>query len=262
MLLEVRELSKSYPQAGLPQPVAALEKISFSLAENELICILGPSGCGKSSLLNLIAGFIQPDHGMIRFDGGPINGPGPERGVVFQEPTLFPWLNIRHNIELGLKAAGAGNSEQQRKVSESLELVGLHCSQNAYPHQLSGGMKQRVALARVLALEPRLLLMDEPFSALDAETREHLQDKLLKVCAARRQSVLFVTHSIEEAAYLADRVIVMGTPPASLHTELRIHREKNRERSGKNLSLNVLRLRTVLKELSRCVPETENREAI
>ena len=253
MLIQVADVSKVYPQqqAGL---APAIENISFSIAAGEFVCVLGPSGCGKSTLLNLIAGFIQPDRGRIDFAGQPVRTPSPERGVVFQEATLFPWLNIRQNIELGLKAAGIQRARHQEIVADSLAQVDLDCSWEAYPHQLSGGMKQRVALARVLALKPRLLLMDEPFSALDAETREHLQDQLLKICN-QQQTVLFVTHSVEEAAYLADRVIIMGPPPASLYNEVSIPRNQPRSRTAKELSMIIFRLRTTLKELARFVPE-------
>ena len=255
MMINVARVSKSYPQAHQASPSTAIENISFAIREGEFVCILGPSGCGKSTLLNLIAGFIPPDRGTIEFSGREISGPGPERGVVFQEPTLFPWLNIRRNIELGLKATLVDKSRRQHLIDDSLALVDLHCCQQSYPHQLSGGMKQRIALARVLALEPQLLLMDEPFSALDAETRERLQDQLLAICSQRRQTVLFVTHSVEEAAYLADRVIIMGPPPASLYNEVSIHRRQPRKRSAKELTMTMLRLRTLLKELSRNVPE-------
>ncbi|WP_029913932.1 ABC transporter ATP-binding protein [Pelobacter seleniigenes] len=254
MLIEVADVSKAYPQQQA-SPAPAIENISFSIAAGEFVCILGPSGCGKSTLLNLIAGFIQPDRGRINFAGQPVRTPGPERGVVFQEATLFPWLNIRQNIELGLKAAGIPRARHQQIVADSLAQVDLNCSGEAYPHQLSGGMKQRVALARVLALKPRLLLMDEPFSALDAETREHLQDQLLQICANQQQTVLFVTHSVEEAAYLADRVIIMAQPPASLYSEVSIPRDQPRSRTAKELSMTILRLRTTLKELARFVPE-------
>ena len=257
MLIKVANVSKSYPQPLLATPPAAIENISFTIEEGEFVCILGPSGCGKSTLLNLIAGFMAPDRGHIEFAGQKVTAPGPERGVVFQEATLFPWLNIRRNIELGLKATGIEKSHLQQIIDDVLRLVDLHCSQQSYPHQLSGGMKQRLALARVLALQPQLLLMDEPFSALDAETREHLQDQLLNICSQKRQTVLFVTHSVEEAAYLADRVLIMGPPPASLFNEVTIQRNQPRTRSAKELTLTILRLRTLLKELSRNVPEPQ-----
>lgn len=258
MLLEVADISKAYPQTGNSRPEAVLENLSFGIAEGEFVCIIGPSGCGKSTLLNLIAGFIQPDRGEIRFSGSPVRGPGPERGVVFQDATLFPWLNIRQNVELGLKAAGVEKRKLLQIVTDSLALVDLNCSQQSYPHQLSGGMKQRVALARVLALEPRLLLMDEPFSALDADTREHLQDQLLKICAERKQTVVFVTHSVEEAAYLADRVIIMGRPPNRCYAALRIQRGQKRSRTDKQQMANILRLRAALKDFSRQIPDGAN----
>lgn len=263
MLIKVDNVSKSYPQPLQAAAPNALENISFTIEEGEFVCILGPSGCGKSTLLNLIAGFMPPDRGRIEFAGNKVTAPGPERGVVFQEATLFPWLNIRRNIELGLKASGIEKNRQQQLIDESLSLVDLQCSPQIYPHQLSGGMKQRAALARVLSLQPQLLLMDEPFSALDAETRERLQDQLLNICSQKRQTVLFVTHSVEEAAYLADRVLIMGPPPASLFSEVTIHRNQARTRSAKEQTMTILRLRTLLKELSRNVPEPQqHKEAV
>ena len=262
MLLEISHVSKNYQHPSNDMQVTALKDVSFSVAEGEFVCILGPSGCGKTTLLNLVAGFLQPDSGTICFDDQPIESPGPERGVVFQEPTLLPWLTIRRNIELGLKAAGTKRREQQRKVIENLRLVGLEKAGNAFPHQLSGGMKQRAALARVLALEPPLLLMDEPFSALDADTREHLQDELLKICTVRQQTVLFITHSVEEAAYLADRVIILGAPPANFQNEVTIPRNRPRQRDAKELAMMILRLRTQLKELSRHVSENKGEKVL
>lgn len=262
MLLDISHACKNYRHPDNGMQVTALKEVSFSVAEGEFVCLLGPSGCGKTTLLNLIAGFLRPDSGTIHFGGKPIAQPGPERGVVFQEPTLLPWLTIRRNIEMGLKAAGMSRQDQQQKVSESLRLVGLENSRNSFPHQLSGGMRQRAALARILALEPRLLLMDEPFSALDADTREHLQDELLKICTARRQTVIFVTHSVEEAAYLADRVIILGAPPARLYSEVAIHRKQPRQRDAKELTMMILRLRTQLKELSHRVPENKERKVV
>ena len=258
MLIEVADISKAYPQANEDQSASVLENLSFAVAEGEFVCIIGPSGCGKSTLLNMIAGFIPPDRGKIYFDGRQIDSPDPQRAVVFQEATLFPWMNLRRNIEVGLRAAGVAKTELHRIVNDSLALVDLNCSQQAYPHQLSGGMKQRAALARVLALQPRLLLMDEPFSALDADTREHLQDQLLKICAKRRQTVVFVTHSVEEAAYLADRVIIMGRPPNRCYATLRIQRRQRRSRTDKPQMANVLRLRAALKDFSRQIPDGAN----
>lgn len=258
MLIKVDDISKGYPQTNEDESSTVLENLSFAVSEGEFVCIIGPSGCGKSTLLNMIAGFIPPDRGKIFFDGRQIRSPDPERAVVFQDATLFPWMNLRRNIELGLKAAGTAKTELQRIVNDSLALVDLNCSQQAYPHQLSGGMKQRAALARVLALQPRLLLMDEPFSALDADTREHLQDQLLKACAKRRQTVVFVTHSVEEAAYLADRIIIMGRSPNRCYATLRIQRGQQRSRTDKQQMSNILRLRAVLKDFSRQLPDGAN----
>ena len=206
------------------------------MAAKEFVCLLGPSGCGKTTLLNLVAGFIRPTRGLIFFNGCPVDRPGPDRGVVFQDPTLFPWLTVRQNVEFALLSTSASPAERDRRVREALRIVGLTNGFDSFPHALSGGMRQRAALARVLVLDPEALLMDEPFSALDAGSRETLRDELVRIWSARKRSVLFVTHSVEEAAYLADRVIVMGMPPRSVVTEVPVPltrpRTRPRSRSG------------------------------
>ena len=192
------------------------------MREGEFVCIVGPSGCGKSTLLNIVAGLDQPDEGEVLFDGAPIRKPGRERVVVFQEPALFPWLNVRANVEFGLKIAGRSGKERKEHVDRYLELVNLRRFEKAYVHELSGGMKQRVQLARALAVEPRMLLMDEPFAALDAQTRDVLQQELQEIWARTGTTVLFVTHNVREAAILGDRVLVMTPAPGKLKKEIDI----------------------------------------
>lgn len=188
-----------------------LQHLDCTITAGELVCVLGPSGCGKTTLLHLIAGFMAPTSGRVLCGGVAVSGPGPDRGMVFQEPTLFPWLTVRGNVEFGLRRAGVRGPELHATVLDHLARMGLADHAARYPHVLSGGMRQRVALARVLALAPSVLLLDEPFSALDLPTRERLQDELLSVWADRSCTVVYVTHSVEEAAYLGERILLF--PP-------------------------------------------------
>ena len=211
LLLKVVRLHKRF--AGASGEIEALRDVSLDVARSEFVCLLGASGCGKSTLLRLIGGFEAPSEGRIMLNGAPVRGPGPERGMVFQDYGLFPWLSVRRNIEFGPAARGLPR-DQVRTIGERfISMIGLTRFADAFPHQLSGGMKQRVAIARVLANDAALILMDEPFGALDAMTRERLQLELLQLWEATGLTVLFVTHAIEEAILLADRVVVMSTGP-------------------------------------------------
>jgi sulfonate transport system ATP-binding protein len=198
----------------------AVEDISFEIAESEFICVVGPSGCGKSTLLNLIAGLDRPTEGELLFDGRPITRSGADRVVVFQEPALYPWLNVRANVEFGLKMNGTPKNERRDIVDHYLELVNLTRFHKAYVHELSGGMKQRAQLARALAVEPRMLLMDEPFAALDAQTRDSLQLELQDIWTRTQSTIFFITHNVREAALLADRVFVMTPGPGRIKAEV------------------------------------------
>jgi len=191
----------------------ALRDVSFEVRPGEFLVLVGPSGCGKTTLLDLIAGLTVPDSGSIRVNGKPIAGPGLDRGIVFQQYALFPWKTALGNIEFGLEAAGVEKNLRKEKAREYLRLVGLSAFEDHYPHQLSGGMKQRVAIARALSYDPEVLLMDEPFAALDAQTREALQDELLRIWQETGKTIIFITHGIEEAVYLGQRVLVLGTRP-------------------------------------------------
>lgn len=201
----------------------ALDNINLSVREGEFLCIVGPSGCGKSTLLNVIAGFETPDAGAVLANGKPVRGPGPDRVVVFQETALFPWLNVRANVEFGLRLAGYGRKERRDRAESYLELVGLQKYARSFVHELSGGMKQRVQIARSLAVEPRILLMDEPFAALDAQTRDVLQEELQEIWQRTAKTVLFVTHNVREAVLLADRVVVMTASPGRIKRELAVN---------------------------------------
>jgi len=213
------------------QDLVALRDIDLSVERGEFVCLLGPSGCGKSTLLNAVAGFSAPTQGSIVVDGAPVREPGPERGMVFQEYALFPWMTVAQNIGFGLSIKGLPRREIATKVDELLALLKLGDFRDRFPKDLSGGMRQRVAIARVLALDPPIMLMDEPFGALDALTRRSLQDELLRIWAQFRKTILFVTHSIEEAIYLADRIVVFTYRPGTIKRELRIELQRPRDPS-------------------------------
>ena len=194
-------------------PVTALKDFGLEVNQGEFLCLVGPSGCGKSTFLNILLGLRRPDAGEIRINGRPITGPGADRAMVFQEFGLLPWRTALANVELGLELKGVPTAQRQRRALELIQMVGLNGFERHYPHELSGGMKQRVGLARALATDPDVLLMDEPFAALDAQTRDLMQVELLEVWERSKKTVIFVTHSIEEAAYLSDRVVVLSARP-------------------------------------------------
>ena len=219
-LLEIQRLSKEFARQG--RVVRALDRIDLSVAEGEFLSIVGPSGCGKTTLLHMLGGFVPVDQGAIHLDGRPITGPGPDRGVIFQEYALFPWRTAHGNIVWPLEIKGVAKDERERVAEHYLDLVHLKGFRDHYPAELSGGMKQRVALARVLVLDPRILLMDEPFGALDSQTRELMQEELLEIWGTTRKTVIFITHDIDEAVYLSDRVLVMTARPGRIKEDLRI----------------------------------------
>lgn len=229
-ILEIRDLGKVFKADS--SFLTVLSEISFDVAHGEMLCLLGPSGCGKTTLLKILAGFLQPDTGRIRLQGRPVGGPGPKRCMVFQEDALFPWLTVSENIAMGLKKKRMVRRKKNEMVSRYLDMVGLYAFRNYLPRQISGGMKQRVALARVLILEPEVLLMDEPFAALDAQSREEMQQQLLDLWARICPSIVFVTHDVREAVTLADRVIVMDKTPGRVKAEVPIRLERPRSVSG------------------------------
>ncbi len=209
------------------RPVLALDNVSLAVRDREFIALLGPSGCGKSTLLYLVGGFLPVEEGAILVEGRPIAGPGPDRGIVFQHFALFPWKTVRGNILYGLERQGMPKEEREKRALDFIELVGLHGFEDSYPSQLSGGMKQRTALARTLAFDPSILLMDEPFGALDAQTRHLMQSELLRIWQATPKTVIFVTHDVQEAVYLADRVAVMTARPGRIKTIVDTKFDKN-----------------------------------
>ncbi|GGE49132.1 nitrate ABC transporter ATP-binding protein [Agaricicola taiwanensis] len=213
--LEVRNISKTYRRGG--NALTVLENLSLSVPELEFLVLLGPSGCGKSTLLRIIDGIESCDEGQIILDGQDVTGQtGHGRGMVFQSFELFPWRTTLENVAFGLEVGGMGKNERLEAARECVDLVGLSGFENAYPHELSGGMQQRVGIARALAIKPSILLMDEPYGALDVQTRDLLQDELLNIWEREKKTVIFVTHSIEEALYLADRIILMSPRPGRI----------------------------------------------
>lgn len=253
MIIEIKNLSKSYKNNNGRINCHILQNINLSIPEGQFVCVLGPSGCGKTTLLNLLAGFIKPCSGSIFFNGKKITGAGPERAVVFQESTLFPWLTAQGNVEFGLRQRGDDKRTRAELSLKFLKMVGMAQHSDAYPHTLSGGMRQRVAIARVLALEPKALLMDEPFSALDTNTREHLQDELLRIWQKLRRTVFYVTHSVEEASYLADRIIIMGPAPDNIFMDELVTLRRPRERSSEEMGKMKQSLRKTLDALPCCI---------
>jgi ABC-type nitrate/sulfonate/bicarbonate transport system ATPase subunit len=229
-LLAVRGVSKRFAVGD--GEIEALGRIDLTIAGGELVCLIGASGCGKSTLLRIIAGFEEPTTGQIASGGKPITGPGSDRGMVFQDYALFPWMTVRRNIGFGPRQRGLPRQEIAAIADEFVKLVGLERFADRYPSQLSGGMKQRVAIARVLANDAAILLMDEPFGALDALTREQLQRELLQIWARTRVTVMFVTHSVEEAVLLSDRILVMSAGPGRIDSDIAIALPRPREVSS------------------------------
>ncbi len=224
--LKVEQLGKVF--AVERDELVALDGVSLTIAENEFVSLVGTSGCGKSTLLAIVAGLQDPSSGEVLVDGEPVQGPGRDRGVVFQTYTLFPWLTSRENVEFALREEGLKPAERRSRALEQLQLVGLERFAEAYPNQLSGGMKQRVAIARALSYRPAMLLMDEPFGALDALTRQLMQELLTRVWEQHRLTVLFVTHDVEEAVFISDRVLIMTNRPGRIKQQVVVDLERPR----------------------------------
>ena len=248
--IAVKGVNKIFASAD--REVVALKDIHLDIPQGQFVCLLGPSGCGKSTLLNAIAGFSLPTSGSITADGKAVTGPGPDRGMVFQEYALFPWMTVEKNIAFGLEIKGVAEEKIQETVASLLAKLGLTDFRNRYPKDLSGGMRQRVAIARILALDSPIMLMDEPFGALDALTRRNLQDELLRIWAELGKTVIFVTHSIEEAIYLADRIVVMTYRPGTVKRDLLVDLPRLRDPSSP--AFNSLK-----RELGQLVMEEQQR---
>lgn len=251
--LKVEDVCKNFAARG--RRVVALDRANLEVNEGEFVCLVGPSGCGKSTLLNLIAGLDTPDSGRVLTDGRPITGPGRDRMMMFQEHALFPWLDVLGNVMFSLKLKpGLNNKEREEVARYYLKLVGLDSAIHSNIHELSGGMKQRVAFARALAPNPRVLLMDEPFAALDAMTREQLYSDMQRICAARRRTIVFVTHNVREAACLGDRVVLFSSNPGRIREEFRVDLPRPRD-------INSVALANYSTEITRALKTHTSQEA-
>ena len=246
----IRGVNKIFPTVS--GPLVALQDIDLEIPPGQFTCLLGPSGCGKSTLLNAVAGFALPSSGSIVANGREVTGPGPERGMVFQEYALFPWMTVEENVGFGLEIKGLPAPQIRARVAELLKMLSLSDFRQRFPKDLSGGMRQRVAIARVLALDSPIMLMDEPFGALDALTRRNLQDELLRIWAALDKTIIFVTHSIEEAIYLADRIVVMTYRPGTVKRDIVVDLPRPRDPAAPEF--NVLK-----RELGMLVMEEQQR---
>jgi len=246
VVMSVEGLTRIFGENG--NSVVALDRINFEVRKREFISVIGPSGCGKSTLIRILAGLDYPSDGGVLLDGMPVEGPGADRGMVFQNYTLFPWLTVKQNVTFGPNMKGTPKLRAEKKAMEWLDLVGLTDFADAYPAQLSGGMKQRVAIARALANQPRILLMDEPFGALDAQTRCSMQSHLLKIWEAVDVTILFITHDLDEAIYLSDRIVVLGARPGRIQEiiEVPVSRPRSTEQL---LSAHFLATKKRLEEL-------------
>jgi len=222
------KVGRSFTRGG--ETFEALSDIDLEVRDREFVAVVGPSGCGKTTLMRMVAGLEFPSRGSVRVDNREIEGPGPDRAVVFQAFALFPWKTVSENIAFGLRCRGVGPEQRAERIARYLELMGLTGYEKAYPHQLSGGMQQRVAIARSYALDPDVLLMDEPFGALDAQTRVVMQEELIRLSRANPRTVLFITHAVEEAVYLADRVVVMSRRPGSIKEIIDVRSVREDER--------------------------------
>jgi ABC-type nitrate/sulfonate/bicarbonate transport system ATPase subunit len=238
--IRFERVSKIFPRGG--REFTALEDVSLVVSEREFVALVGPSGCGKTTLLRIVAGLDRPSSGGVRVGGRPVAGPGPDRAVVFQQFALFPWKTVRENIAFGLKCKNVSRRERDAVVHRYLDLMGMAGTEDNYPHQLSGGMQQRVAIARSYAIDPEVLLMDEPFGALDAQTRTVMQEELIRISRVNPRTVLFVTHSVEEAVYLADRVVVLARNPGRVREIIEVRPVREAEKWEGRASEDVMEM--------------------
>lgn len=255
MSLVIKKVTKDF--FNKRHSIHVLDEVKLQVEKGEFVCLLGPSGCGKSTLLNIIAGLDQATSGEVSLNGKQISGPGPDRVVMFQESALFPWLKVIDNVEFGMKLAGIPKQERQEKALKYLKMVHLTKFRNSYIHELSGGMKQRVALARALALDSEILLMDEPFAALDSQTKRILQNELQRIWTETQKTIVFVTHSVEEAVLLADRIVVMAANPGRIKAEFRLDLERPRYLEDAQLRAIVGEIMNDLKEEVEKVAQEE-----
>jgi len=234
MKIQFKNVDKSFEVKNSHDTVWVLDDVSFEVKTSEIFCIVGPSGCGKSTIINLIAGFVFPNKGEVLMDGKLIHGPNPKRTVVFQEHAIFPWKTVRENIEFGLKCKNLDKNKIDEDVDYLLKKVKLESFANRYPDELSGGMKQRVAIARAFAIKPDVILMDEPFASLDQQNRDILQEELLNIQAELKQTIIFITHNIDEAIFLGDRIAILGQRPAKIKDVIKVIYERPRSPEIRN----------------------------
>lgn len=244
-ILSIRRLRKVF--GGSPS-IIAIEDLSMDVYEGELLCIVGPSGCGKTTLLKILAGLEKPTSGEVLLRGKPIKGPGPDRTMVFQEYSLFPWRTVLSNVMFSLELKGLPKKKAVEEAMRYIRLVGLEGFEEMYPHELSGGMKQRVALARALACNPDVLLMDEPLSALDAQTRNYMQEEIMKIWERTKKTIIFVTHNVEEAVYLGDRIVVLTARPAKVKNVMKVSIGRPRSRFASDFINLRMRILDMLRE--------------
>lgn len=237
MALTIKDITKTFKRNGTKENFLSLNHVSVDIKDHEFVSLLGPSGCGKSTLLKIISGLIEPDSGEISIDGANVRKPGRDRGMVFQEYALFPWMTVEKNISIGMELKKHKKEEVAKKVAWAIELVGLKGFEKNYPHELSGGMKQRVAIARVLVMDSKILLMDEPFGALDAFTRMNLQDDLIGLWQKHKFTTVFVTHDVDEAVYLSDKIVVMTASPGEVKKVINVDISRPRIRTSEDFTM-------------------------
>ncbi|HET9904297.1 MAG TPA: ABC transporter ATP-binding protein [Xanthobacteraceae bacterium] len=259
-MMRIKDLQKRYVTNDAE--ILALSDINLDIRDGEFVTLLGPSGCGKSTLLRIIAGLLPASQGEVAINGARVTGPGPERAMVFQDYALFPWMTVEANVEFGLEARDVPPAERHKISRDLLRVVGLGDFAKKFPHHLSGGMKQRVSIARALAVDPQILLMDEPFGALDAQTRSVLQEELLRIWRLYSKTVVFVTHSIEEAIYLSDRIVVMTARPGRIKTIISVEDERPRDMTAPAMAEMQRRVRTVLSEEINRAAELEQADLV
>jgi len=252
-MLEINQLRKTFPKEE--EEMVAIEDFSLAVEDGEFVCLLGPSGCGKTTILRIIAGLETLTSGSIKLDGREVVNTGPDRGMVFQEFALFPWRNVRKNVEFGLEIKKVAPIERKEIGQKYIDLVGLKGFEDFLPKKLSGGMKQRVGIARALANDPEILLMDEPFGALDAQTRNQMQKELLRIWSETKKTVVFVTHSVDEAVYLADRVVVLTARPSRIKETFRVEQPRPRDRANPEFIALRKRILAELEEESAQAPK-------
>lgn len=233
--VELKDVKKVFKQDS--GELVALKNLNLSVEEKQFVCVVGPSGCGKSTLLRLISGLERTTEGEVLVNGKKVDGPTPRAGLVFQEYTLFPWRNVRKNIEFGLEISDVPKDKRREISDRYIDLVGLKGFEESYPSQLSGGMKQRVSIARTLANNPKVLLMDEPFGSLDAQTRNFMQEELLDIWQKEKKTIIFVTHNVDEAIFLADKVVVLSERPGTVRKEVKVDLERIRDRTGEEFNI-------------------------